>query len=995
MWEDRASTLPREVKAARDPASLGRILRRVDLEADRAPSVRQKVRFLLEISEALEPASAKLAQRYAEMGAMADPTVDAALDRLAALCDRLGDRAPLVRALRFRANQHPSPAAKVGALKRLVAETVAGNKESLLLEACELDRSDPDLLRGLLRIRVEQGNVLGAKQVLEELEPLISEDAFFEELRSLESLQSSEGFRELADRYAEMLLLASNSLGVHDPADTTLRKGEETLGRMPSPFAAVQSLIVTRDDDEEDDRTQVSREPKKQIPPPEDSRTQVIRRSSVPPRTQSNPPASPSTVPHAQPGAARTQSQPPRFPSPPGRDPAVLPPIPPSGLSLSDRTPSSEVPISEAGASFFDDAMDPNTSRVQMRSSRPPSRRELFFRRALESQETKFFSSSEHPRLAQKRLFEAAYQFMRFGDTTQAITAALDAFRGASKDPAVQTEFLYFAKDLRMPDELPQIKPALVIMSPGLNELSVEAAYTAFELFERLEDHAPLERLLRLWRDAHPSDAIVLRKLAECYERMNAHDHAARAWEAYGKGLRFESARLQSLGLAVSRWAELRNWKEVDRLYGEIMAATDNYENVVVQKIELLARFGEWSLVDREISHLQRIEPAVKARILDTVGTLAATHGDTRRAADYWEAAFATHPDRTDLLEKLRNIYESRGDVQRAAAFAGRELSSLAPDLLRQDEVQQFLDWVQHAEPTFSREVEAAAPSLDVLRSQLRESPRDLQLFEKVLTGMQEKHGAQGALAVCSERVREGFVDEPTVLAYAEAVRATRPTFTDEVFVALDAALVFDARPMPSDLRDVRKVSPHFLEENEIAGTLLPSAWASHLAHPALQSKLSETISYFVFLLAREIARARQAPEASGVDPRIASLVTSYSEILGIAPPLMAEGTLTRGVFSVEVFHEPMLVVHSPAATQLSPQALAFEIGHALSLYQPPFLARAVIRSLDELVQLYLDLRAYIRGEGASFEFRLFVDRIARSEARTLLEMGHACGETS
>ncbi|MBP9112592.1 MAG: hypothetical protein KBF88_07265, partial [Polyangiaceae bacterium] len=44
---------------------------------------------------------------------------------------------------------------------------------------------------------------------------------------------------------------------------------------------------------------------------------------------------------------------------------------------------------------------------------------------------------------------------------------------------------------------------------------------------------------------------------------------------------------------------------------------------------------------------------------------------------------------------------------------------------------------------------------------------------------------------------------------------------------------------------------------------------------------------------------------------------------------------------------------------------------------------------------LYLDLRAYIRGEGASFEFRLFVDRIARSEARTLLEMGHACGETS
>ena len=111
MWEDRASTLPREVKAARDPASLGRILRRVDLEADRAPSVRQKVRFLLEISEALEPASAKLAQRYAEMGAMADPTVDAALDRLAALCDRLGDRAPLVRALRFRANQHPSPSA--------------------------------------------------------------------------------------------------------------------------------------------------------------------------------------------------------------------------------------------------------------------------------------------------------------------------------------------------------------------------------------------------------------------------------------------------------------------------------------------------------------------------------------------------------------------------------------------------------------------------------------------------------------------------------------------------------------------------------------------------------------------------------------------------------------------------------------------------------------------------------------------------------------------
>jgi tetratricopeptide (TPR) repeat protein len=564
-------------------------------------------------------------------------------------------------------------------------------------------------------------------------------------------------------------------------------------------------------------------------------------------------------------------------------------------------------------------------------------------------------------------------------DPARALTAQLSAFELRPRDEGARGRVIDLAYRLRADaDCMAAAQSALLAIAEDLDGLQADPLFklgalalsrgdtdAALAIFEHLLSQAPhhrptLSRMGEIYmaRGDWPRAAECKRTLAEGVE---SSDEKFRLLVETGEIL---AHRAQDYEGAAEDFETARTLRPDDRILLNTQLA--NYKEL-----------GQWDKVASTLRELANFEsdPKLKAKGIFAMAQVVETKvGDVREAAELFDEVVALDRSRLDAFEHIARIYSELRDWEALSSVHHALLGRLEGESTDQDLRQNLY---KRLGLIYRDRVVDAKRSLQAFRSamELREEDEECRRYLSdllVVTG--DLDGAL-ELTMCAVK-RNPMAPEPLQELYTLFLR--KYDF-DRAWCAVDVLGDTLLSKLSADQeRFCVSYPPTSLDV--IPGTLVATAWDSHILHPELDPILTSIFRIAMPAVIRgKLAAVPRHERESWLGSPVANegtaaaypLIRTFldaAEVLGVSGPELRINSELRGPFAVAVAERPTLHVSMEFAQDLSPASLAFLAGKYIALLQPELIARAVFPTITELEALLRSAVRVATGNGTPSE---------------------------
>ena len=529
-----------------------------------------------------------------------------------------------------------------------------------------------------------------------------------------------------------------------------------------------------------------------------------------------------------------------------------------------------------------------------------------------------------------ERVVDLAFRLRADGEATERARRALDAIAAAEDAPS--------------PDALFKL---------GAMALLRQDTDAAIDLFERVLAITPHHRpsLTRLG-ELHGARGDWQR--AAACKRLQAEgaegaDEAFRLLVEAGELLAHRALDLEG---AADDFASARALRPDDRM-------------LLHTQLSIYKQLERWSDVAATLRDIADCEPDPRHKakgLFAMAQVVEAKVGDPKRAAELFDEVVALDPTRLDAFEHIARIHTELRDWS-ALTAAHHALLNRLPE--GEADLRQALH--KRLGLVYRDRLVDAERSIQAFREALELCPDDDECRRHLADLLVVTGDLDGALEVTLRAVRrDPMAIEPMRELYTLFLR--KHAF-DRAWCAVDVL----SDTLLAKLNDEQErfcVSYPPTSLDLIPGTLVASAWDSHILHPDLDPTLTTLFRLAMPAVVRatvaDVPRAEReawlgTPLSSDGSGRAYPIIRAFldaAEVLGVSAPDLRLDPSLRSPFAVALAERPTLRVSMELASELSPGSLAYLAGKYIALLQPELFAHAALGSVDALRRL---LRAAAR----------------------------------
>jgi len=578
------------------------------------------------------------------------------------------------------------------------------------------------------------------------------------------------------------------------------------------------------------------------------------------------------------------------------------------------------------------------------------------------------------------------------------------ATRDGDEDRAF--ELLGLGARCAVADGNPQRALFTALAALELRPSSLLARERLIELWDGSRDGPGMSRVRAtvegLVSDPGAISAGALARLAEIARRMGRRGDAVILLE---RALTMESGNHDALARLADIHAEAGEWVRAAACKRSLALGTSNLDErfrFFVEGGEILAhRAGDLRGALREIEDARALRPD-DAGVLHTLMALYGELEEWHLLADTLRAIADGQTDRArrakSLFAMAQVAYDKLGDASWAVNVFGEVLDA---DVTRLDAFERIVrihtegkDW-----PALEGAYRAMAKRLRgsedtelkyaichqlglVYRDRLADAPNALTSFRAALALKPDSAKDQqiirellvvtgdldGALSFVMERVQKDPHDRGAIgELYELYLRGRR---FDRAWCVVDLLAHDDGALTEEQRRFHDSYPPATLAT--VPGTLITSAWESHILHPDLDPLVTRIFCSILPAVVRvkieSLAPGWLGPELDGATDngqRVGRAFIDAGEVLGVAPPSLYPRGTRATPFVVAPAESPSVLVSLDLTAGMPRQCLAYLAGKYIAMSQPELLARALfptVAELSALVQAAVRIAATLDG---------------------------------
>lgn len=549
---------------------------------------------------------------------------------------------------------------------------------------------------------------------------------------------------------------------------------------------------------------------------------------------------------------------------------------------------------------------------------------------------------------------------LALGNAERALMAAGAALDLAPADTGAQSDALHVCHELRERPELHERMRAMAErVAREAMDMAPEALVRLGEVRLATGDHHGGVELLCLALAHQGDNRMALASLSRVFAERHDWGRAANCKHRLARVIEDDRERQACFLEAAELWEKRAHQPlRAAAVLEEALERGPRQAAVLHRLIAVWQATEEWEkLVDglRMLGDMEA-EPARRAKHLYAgAGVLREKVGDARRAAQAYEEVLDLDASRLDAFERVVRVWTDLKDWRELELAYRRMLGRILDGRDRRLEHALY-----HQLGLVYRDRIGDYPrALDAFRRAARLAPEDdedrriiVELL--MLTGQPE--------AAIDDMRRALRADAARPSTYRELYELhLRQGANDKAWCAANVLV---------HLREADEAQHKFVADfppvplAQIAGTLAPCAWPSHVMSPGIDQRLTSVFRYFVPAVVR--ARMAAVPEKrrqrwlgsqmresdSPLAGYIAQLVRDGAEILGVPAPLLLSRNRLPVPFAVAPTPTPALFVSLPAAEAVPPELLVFLVAQRLAELRPELVAHALFPTLSELKTL-------------------------------------------
>ncbi len=545
------------------------------------------------------------------------------------------------------------------------------------------------------------------------------------------------------------------------------------------------------------------------------------------------------------------------------------------------------------------------------------------------------------------------------GENERALRSALRAFEMRPRDVDAQRALLHVCHRVRDNENvLASAREALAQLSSGAFELSADdlVALADVELARNDEEAAT-----RAYSKALALDGLhdgALGGIANVYAARGDFTRAATFKNKQARATKDATQKFDLLVEAAELWAHrARNFEKATLAFEDARALKPTDSWLLHTLVWIYGETEKWDALVLTLRAIvdQETEAEKRAKTLYALAQVVRDKlHDRARAAGIFEEVLDADATRLDAFERVVRIHTERKDWDALAvayrAMIGRVQSSTDVDL----KYALF-----HQLGLVLRDRLCQRPrALEAFTSACRlrpQSDEDRKIVAELLVSLNQ---ISLAVAATRDRIAQNFAMPEGYMELAELF--LRQKQFDRAWCAIDVLAHLGA--IAREHQDFHAAyAPMSLDD--VPGTLAPSAWGSHVLHPALDKGLTDILRITTAAMRRARAasfgeaekRALGQPLTMGVSATgdlVFSAFQNASEIFGTPMPLLFPKRGTGVPFVAAPAHATAFYVDLEAVSALPPDIVPFLAGKRLAELRPALAPRAFFQTHGELKQL-------------------------------------------